>query len=89
MEENKIQSVVIEILQDNLSDIKKEARSTIKGLQVTVILLILLLVGVVCYYEWSFKHFINQYEMGTNATLDLDSYGNSTTTNNGNINIGK
>ena len=85
MDENKIQSVVIEILQDSLADTKK----VIKRLQATVILLIILIVGISVYYEWSFKHFINQYEMGTNATLDLDSYGNSTTTNNGNINIGK
>lgn len=82
-DEKQIQSVVIELLQDNLIDTKK----IIKRMQITIILLIILLVGIACYYEWSFKKFLSQYDFQTETAIDTNALNSSNVTNNGSINL--
>ena len=83
IDEKRIQGIVIEILQDNLKDMKK----IIKRMQITIILLIVLLVGMAYYYEWSFKKFLSQYDFETETVIDTNALNSSNVTNNGSINV--
>lgn len=72
-----IENEIVNILKDCLDDKK----TVIKRLQATIILLILLLAGTFCYYEWSFKAFMSQYDYENVITTELSTDNNSKITN--------
>ena len=81
--EKEVQGHITEILREVIDDNKR----IIKRLQATIVLLAILLVGTFIYSEYSFRSFLNQYDIEntvtttTNADNKVYDKNNSTHTN--------
>ena len=78
--EIQVQQAIIEILQDCIEHNKK----IVKRQSAIIILLSCLLFGSFCYYEWSFKAFMSQYDYSntiTETTNDNKTYSENSSIN--------
>ena len=79
--EKDIENNATEILKDILQDNK----IVTQRLQTTIILLIILLAGVVMFFEYNFKSFLKSFDFRTEANIETTNDAINT----GNINVNK
>lgn len=67
--EKEVQDHILDIMRDTIEDGKR----IIKRLQATVVLLVILLVGTFIYSEYSFRSFLNQYDIENTVTTTTNA----------------